>query len=506
MPTADFSNEYSSSAGRSNFPRLRLQTNEYARIAIVSQPEVEYTHWLEAPNIVNMAPTYKKIKDRDGNEQWVVETRRVNNCICPGNYEVLKERGVDEHGCQACAYSRERPDIFRAPTARFAANVIRYGMRPGGGWSDIAQPYGIGTLIWVFGGKVMDKLLLIKTMGPGYEDLRMVDLLLACDDQNFQKPYSMGEFNALAPAAWMADDYRRKHTIEYLQQNSASKHDLSESIAKRVKEDWLADDLLRVIQRWDVVRAYESRQQGSPALGQGFGAESFGAGMQNLQQQFGNPQGQPRNTGDSMMPGGAPGGGAQGWSPGRNGQPSFGQAGGAGTNGFQPGPVQSVGVDMSLLNGQRPSAPPPQAPTGLEGIEQFAHSTQLPPSPSVGPIANMPAEASQRADALYAAAQAELAQNPIQSPVSDAYQQFLAQQQNQQQASPPLQNTAASQPTQQLPGPVPDGLAGLTEFMASQTHNPAPTLPPPPPVQTAQPTPPAGGHYSFEQLAQLGKQ
>lgn len=487
MATADFTNEYSSSAGRSNFPKLRLQTNEYARIAIVSQPEVEYTHWLEAPNIVNMAPAYKKIKDRDGNEQWVVETRRVNNCICPGNYEILKERGVDEHGCQACAYSRERPDIFRAPTARFAANVIRYGMRPGGGWSDIAQPYGIGTLIWVFGGKVMDKLLLTKTMGPGYEDLRMVDLLLACDDQNFQKPYSMGEFNAIAPAAWMADDYRRKHTIEYLQQNSASKHDLSESIAKRVKEDWLADDLLRVIQRWDVVRAYESRQQGGPAIGQGFGAESFGAGMQNLQQQFGNPQGQPRNLGDSMMPGGAPGGGAPGWqppqvpTPQQNGfQP---QQGGGQQNGFQP---QQVGVDMSLLNGQRQAASPPAALTGLEGIEQFSHPASIPPPPSQTPFEQ--------------AATAELAQSPIPNLVSDAYQQFLAQQTAQASATPP-QAPAAQQST----GPVPDGLAGLTTFMASQTQSQAPT-PPPPPAQAAQPTPPAGGHYSFEQLAQLGKQ
>jgi hypothetical protein len=497
MPTADYTSEYSSSAGRSNFPRLKLQTNEYARVCLVSRPVVEYTHWLEAPNIVNMAPTYKKVKDRDGNENWVVETRRVNNCICPGNFEVLKERGVDEHGCAACAYSRERPDIFRAPTARFAANVIRYGMRPGGGWSAVAQPYGIGTLIWVFGGKVMDKLLLSKTMGPAYEDLRMVDLLLTCEDQNYQKPYSQGDFNVVAPAFWMSDEYTRKHTIQYLEQNSASEHDLSESIAKRVKDDWLADDLLRVVQRWDVVRAYEARQQGGPALGQGFGAESFGQGMQNLQQQ------------------------SQGWSPGGNGQPpagvgaggggQFPQANGtapAGGGGWSPGnpganglpPSPGVGVDMSLLVGrpqQAATPPPPTAlPTGLEGIEQFAHSSALPPPPP-----------QQEQSPFAQAAAAELAQNPIPNPVADAFQQFMAQQAAQQPQTPPLPDPAsAPQQAAQQPQTPPDGMAGLQEFMASKTGNPAPALPTPPQSQPAQPAASNGGHYTFEDLKNLGKQ
>jgi hypothetical protein len=500
MPQADFTGEYSSNGNRSTYPKLKLQTNERARVCVITKPHVEYLHWLEAPKIVNMSPVYKKITDRDQNVQWVPETRMVDRAICPGTFETLRERGVDEAHCDACRMARERPDIFRPPNTRYASTIIRYSLRPNGGWNDLTVPFSMGALVWAFSGKVFDKLRNIQTMGPGYEDIRAVDLCLECTDQNFQKPYSQGEFQALTPAVWMLNDQMRDYTVKFLEQNQAAEADLLDAIGKRLKPDWMADDLLRITQAWDVVRAHEARQQGgAPQLGQGFGAESFGQGMQNLQQQFGQGGGQPNPT--------PPGGG---WQPqqaqGSNGAPQPGMGGGGG--GWQPGPAQSAGVDMSLLNGQRlqQSVPPPPAPTGLEGIEQFRQPNPTPP----GPITNMPAEASQRADALYEAAQqappqreqtpftqlaaAELAQNPIPNPVADAFTQFQAQ-----QAAP------APQPSQQGQGPVPDGLSGLTEFMASQTSNPTLTpLPAATPSSgAAQAAPAEAKRYSFEDLKQL---
>jgi hypothetical protein len=448
MPRADFTGEFSSNAGRSNFPKLKLQSNERARVCVVTKPNVEYVHWLEAPKIVNMAPKYTKITDREGNEQWVVEKRFVNRAICHGDFATLRERGVDDHGCQACQAARDQPDVFRPPQPRYAATIIRYNMRPGGSWNDIAAPYGVGSLIWSFSGKVFEKLRSITEMGPAYSDLRQVDLCLECSDGNYQKPYSQGEFIPLAPSFWLSNDQVKNYTLQYLQQNCGTDEDLNDSIGRQIKPDWLADDLLRITQAWDVVRAYEARQQGGPALSQGFGTETFQQGMSNLQQQHGQPsqsQQQPPSNGSSP-------------------------------NGGQPNPGRqapsSVGVDMSLLSGQRQS-----------------------------PFAQ--------------AATVELAQNPIQNPVVDAFARSLAQQGTQAAPQQPPTPTPAPPsesfiPPAAPPAPAaevpvamagaspsspPSGLAGLEEFMSGKTYSEAPA-PSPPAV-------PSGGSFSFDDLKRL---
>lgn len=465
MPQADFTSGFSSNNGRSNFPRLRLQKNEIARVCIVSKPRYEYVHWLEAPQIVNMAPTYKTIQTRDGAEMNVVNTRKVNTPICHGHSEILKERGVDGENCMACLMARDRPDIFRPPSPRYALNIIRYGLRPGGGWSDISQPFGITTLIWAFSGKVMDKLIQFRGMGAAYEDLRMVDLLLSCDDQNFQKPYSQGEFTPFAPAYWTTNEDVQKYTAMYLEQNHATDEDLDEVIGKKVNDNWLSDDIQRIVQGWDVVRAYESRGQGGPALGQGFGQETFQQGMSQVQQQFGQQQPQLPPP-PQMQPQFAP-------------PPSVQQ------------PVAAANEQLWEPQWQQPNpAAPPAPPAPPETALQQAAAPDL------------AAVAAQQAAAL---AQAGVPQNllpptlqtaPVQ-PVSPTASALSATTVPAPQTPPPAQQSTA-QPMQ----PPPSGLEGLGEYMKAQTAAPAapPTLPTPP-AQA-----PAGGHYSFEDLVKLGKQ
>jgi hypothetical protein len=55
--------------------------------------------------------------------------------------------------------------------------------------------------------------------------------------------------------------------------------------------------------------------------------------------------------------------------------------------------------------------------------------------------------------------------------------------------------------------PPPSGLAGLNEFMRNSAANPTPgpILPPPQGAGQQPATVPEGGHYSFEQLVELGK-
>jgi hypothetical protein len=415
-----------------------------------------------------------------------------------GGGEAVREpphlRGVDPD-CLACAKARDFPDIFRPPQPRYAATIVRYSMRPNGGWNDISAPYAIGSLIWSFSGKVFDKLRSIMTMGPAYEDIRQVDLLLECEDGNYQKPYSQGDFTPIAPAVWLANDQIRQYTIQYLEQNCASPDDLNDAIGKQVKQDWLADDLLRISQAWDVVRAYETRQQGgAPNLGQGFGAETFQQGMANVAQQWAPPQSAQ-----------------QGRTPGGNGQPTNGMAGG-GTNGFQP-----------QVNGNPDLA---RQPGGYVAPEQLWEPQWQQPNPSPS-VPSVPAgldfsKLLQAAQPAYTQSGTESAVPQVPDlPSAPQWQPPTPQvQPNQptpsQEPGPPQQPPASPSAVPQSPQPIqrpdppappqpsPDGLSGLNEFMKSQTSNPAPAPPPPSPAQ--QPAAPSGGHYTFEDLIKLGKQ
>lgn len=477
MPVADISGDYRSDSGQGKFPRLKLQEGEKARIVIATKPVVEYVHRLEAPNIVNMAPTYKKIKNRDGVDQYVVDTRFVSGPICHGRYEVLKERGFDE-SCPACQVARDRPEIFRLPQPKYSLNVLRYGLRPGGGWNDIANPFGVSALIWVFGGKVMDKLIDIRSMGPAYDDIREVDLLLQCDDKTFQKPYSNGEFMPYSPAVWMSNDQTRQYTVTYLASNGASNEDLAAAIGKKVKADWLADDINRCIQRWDVVRAYEARQGGAPSVGQpGFGAETLQQGMGQLQQQYtqgGQPGYQPQMAAQGFVPPGP-----QGYSPQQAPPPP--------PNGFG-------GVDMGLLNpgGQQQ---PPQSP-GQPLYDQQGNPAGIAQWQPPGQLGDM-----------FAPPTTPPATTPVTptAPVMPAAPTVSA---------PSASGTATATGLGDALVPPPAGLAGLNEFMGAKTSNPSPGAQPPvappdltPPAASADaPALPAGGSWTFDDLAKAAKQ
>jgi hypothetical protein len=529
MPQEDFTSDNRSDAGQSKFPRLKLQANERGRIFVVGKPVKEYVHRLEAPNIVNMAPVYKKITNRDGDEVYVVDTRFVSNPLCFGVYETLKERGFDDKSCEACAVARDRPDIFRPPQPKYALNILRYGLRPGGGWNDIAAPYGLNALIWVFGSKVMDKLIDIRTMGEQYADIRTVDLLIECDkDVSFQKPYSNGDFTPVTPAVWMASEATRSYTAQYLASNGATNEDLAASLGKRVKADWMADDIARVIQRWDVVRAYESRQSGQPAMGpQGFGAETLGQGMSQLQGQY-----------------------AQGYGGGGASSPTGGgQQGGQGSQFAQN--HQSAGVDMSLLGGGGgvvPPPPPPPSPSAGPSQQWGNPAPPPPPPPPQGDYMAAAAQAAQQgqnpAAAAYEAATGQsVGSVPMPQWQPPGHQVSPPDPWTGQQApgtvppttQPPAQTAGAAQPatgsTALQPGSAsppsnglgavlgpPQGLEGLNEFMKGKTTNPqfepgpaqppeSPMPPPPPdtPPASETPQPPPGG-YTFADLARMGKQ
>lgn len=363
MPRADLTGESRSDHGQSSFPKLRLQAGEKARVVVIAEPGpsgmpqvfYEYVHRLEGPNIVNGAPTYVRIKTAEGGEAFKVEKRYVSNPLCSGDPEVLRERSLDAHGCEACRMAEEEPEIFWRPRPRYAANVIKYNLNPmGGGWNNLVNPYGVQIVVWVFSAKVMDKLIDIMQMGDAYRDPRMVDLLLECekDGYNFQKPYSNGEFLPVAPALWLSTEQTRQYTGAVLANNQAGDDDLSASIGKQVKPEWVADDIRKIMQRWQIVRQYEAR--GATSIGvPGFGAESLQQGLSQLQQQYGQP----------------PGGGQTPDAGLQVPQPAW-----------TPQMADQAGQDAGSRTGQQGTAPP----SGLAGLEEFMRATSTNPDP-VGP-------------------------------------------------------------------------------------------------------------------------
>lgn len=401
MPRADLTGDFRSDHGQSKFPKLRLQAGEKGRIVVLAAPQgveghkiiTEYMHRLQAPNIVNQAPTYTRIKDQNGQEVFKVEMRFVANHVCLGDFKVLRERNVDERNCEMCHMAREQPEIFYSPKPRYAANVIRYSLRPGGGWNDLAQPYGASLYVWVFGPGVMDKLIDINSMGSTYADLRQVDLLIECDKDGytFQKPYSNGEFLPWAPALWLSSQPIIDYTTQFILNNAASEEDLASTIGVRTKPEYITDDLRRVIQRWDIVRVYESGGRSvQPAGVPGFGAETLGAGLVQLQQQHGMmpqipPMPQLPVIPTTVAPAAPAGGVDMGMLNIGTGVPAPGPSPAMAEVTAQA--YQEMAAHAAQLQAQAAAAGYGQPPAGMSGLNEFMAATTLNQQASVTPPA-----------------------------------------------------------------------------------------------------------------------
>lgn len=252
-----------------NFPKLKLDQDETARIAIYDEPEVGFVHNLRAPKIVNGEVQYKIVETKNGPDRQM-EFDFVGNPICLGDFNVLQERGIDPKNCPACKAAQEAPDMFQAPKRRFAMHVFQYQTN---GTSKPTKAFQGSVKVWAFTDQKFSEIIDLAEEAPE-GDIKNVDLILGpCENKLFQK------FKMISSpmVKWQESDATRSQFEDIVSENRAK--DLEKFLGRSTKKEWLEDDLDKVRNKWRTVNGqkYEKANDGLAVA-----ERNLDAGLANL--------------------------------------------------------------------------------------------------------------------------------------------------------------------------------------------------------------------------------
>ncbi len=260
-------NEDNRKRDASSFPKLKLDSNEMARILVIEkEPWSEYVHTLRAPKIVNGQPV-EKTEERDGVTTTTLEMDFIGNPICLGDAGILTDEGIDPTNCPMCALAKEG-DMVDPPRRRFALNILRYATQPGS--VDIKDPFSVDVYVWAFTDMIYNKLL---DFTKEWDNLQEHDLLLGpCTNKSFQK-FDIG---ISKKAEWMENTERQAFAVETFKKNHADEEILRAMCGRVAKRSFIEEDLAKVRQRWSVANA---ARRSHPAIQE---AKSLDAGLDDL--------------------------------------------------------------------------------------------------------------------------------------------------------------------------------------------------------------------------------
>lgn len=265
MPKMSFNSDNKSS-GQDNFPKLKLDQDESARIAIFEEPEVEFVHNLRTPKIVNGEVQYKVAQD--GSRQ--MDFAFVSNPICLGDFNTLEERGIDPKNCPLCKAVQDAPDMFQAPKRRFAMHVFQYTTN---GTSKATKAFQGSVKILAFTDQRFNEIAdLREEIESG--NLSDIDVILGpCENKLFQKY----KIIASPMVKWKETEATRAQFQEIIQDNRAK--DIRNFIGRPMKKDWMADEIVKVKKGWQQANG----QQGETANdGLASAEKDLDAGLGNL--------------------------------------------------------------------------------------------------------------------------------------------------------------------------------------------------------------------------------
>lgn len=267
MPQIDFTPENRrESASRAE--TLKIKLNETVRIVMFELPTFAWTHTLRAPKIVN-GKAVKEIKKKGTDEEYLDYVMDfIGRPLCPGDYGILADKGVDPKNCPACEAAVKGGEVPK-PERRFAVNVIRYGLNRDGG---LVSPFSCTCIPWVFSEGVWDKLYIIS---QEHGDLKGKDLVFG----NCQPPEHFQRFDIHAGAKdiWKADKRITEIVVETYRNNRVE--DLEErAIARRVEKRFMERDLDTIAERW----RYANRTPSGPDGAEAATSQSLTEGLDDL--------------------------------------------------------------------------------------------------------------------------------------------------------------------------------------------------------------------------------
>lgn len=247
---------------REDFPKLKLDQGEVARITCPENPHVEFVHNLRMPTI---GPDGRAVyeKDRQGNDKQKFDF--VGRPICLGDVSILEDQGLDPKNCPVCREAK-KSDYVDAPVRRFAMHVIQYNTKADGTPS---KPFGAAVKVWSFTDHVFTKLV---GMVNEYAPLRELDIALECTNKLFQQY----EMKANPMKVWWKQDKDSENLINEVYENNQAK-DLAGFCGRTTKREFMEGDIVKIKQRWDQLSG-----RSAPSLATEVDAPSLGEGLNDL--------------------------------------------------------------------------------------------------------------------------------------------------------------------------------------------------------------------------------
>lgn len=255
MGRVSFSAENRGKVTNFDFPKLKLEQNEKARIIIgLEDPVMEFVHTLRKPVIAEGRPVTEQVRnERTGVTTTEYKKDFVGNPICLGDASILASDGLDPKHCPACRLAKEHPDYTDPPKRRFAMHVVRY--RTKAGTFNVATPFSVELLVWGFTDMVFNKILDAK---EEHGDIRKKDFLLGpCTNKGFQK----FDINVGAEAAWLKNDEWKQLVAQTFKENQIP--DLSIACGRSVQPSWMQQDIDGVLEAWNIAKGAQDSEAGS---------------------------------------------------------------------------------------------------------------------------------------------------------------------------------------------------------------------------------------------------
>ena len=250
-----------------DFPKLKLDQGERARILLLEDPTFAYVHDLRAPKIVNGKAEVKEFERTDKSTYTDFVKDFIGRPQCLGDIGILQDTGIDPKNCPACAVAAESDEIDK-PKRRFAVPVVAYSIKHGG--FEVRDPFGCEVLVWGFTDQTFNKLVDFATE---WGDLKNHDLLLGpCENKQWQK----FDIKVSKTAAWQVDD-ERKALVVATYKNNRPTGDLENFCGRKVSRQWMLDDIGKIQARWRIANGIPA-DDGTQAAGVG----SLTAGLDSL--------------------------------------------------------------------------------------------------------------------------------------------------------------------------------------------------------------------------------
>lgn len=247
MGRVPIATEHRTGEGFDKFPRIKLnEKGEKTRFTLIEVPWREYVHYFKAPEF---GPNGKVVKEkktrRDGTEYEDNKLEFIGSPICLGDDAVIIEKGLDEKNCPGCEAAVKSGGDIPGPVARFAVNVMEYGLRGSG--AELKKPFSAEVKVWAFNGRTYDE---IEGIQGEIGDLRKHDIVLECEDAYWQRnklSFKMDPGYAQGEKAYIRE-------LLTTPGNKATDQQLKDACGRDTPRARMADDAEHVLRQWRRLR------------------------------------------------------------------------------------------------------------------------------------------------------------------------------------------------------------------------------------------------------------